>query len=66
MKLVYRHSVTGQRITKRFVKWNDLLNEAWRVYFRSLDWAGQLDCICEAGCDSFDEVWLAALSTLNS
>ena len=56
MKLVYRHPVTGQRITRRFVAWPDLLNAAWRAYFRSLGWPGKLDCVCEAGRDAFDEV----------
>ena len=31
MKLAYRHSRTGQRVTKRFTRWPDLLDEAWRI-----------------------------------
>ena len=56
MKLVYRHPDTGQCITKRFVRWSELLDETWRVYFRSLDWNGKVDCVCEAGWDAIEEV----------
>ena len=56
MKLAYRHSRTGQRVTKRFTCWPDLLDEAWRIYFRELSWSGKLDRVCEAGCDAFDEI----------
>ncbi len=56
MKLIYRHPKSGQRVTKRFARWSDLLDEAWRVYFRALNWKRKLDCVCEAGLDALDEV----------
>jgi hypothetical protein len=64
MKLIYRHPITGQRIVKRFARWPDLLDEAWRIYFRELTWSARLDRVCEAGCDALVEV--LPLSTLNS
>ncbi len=56
MRLAYRHPHTGQRVTKHFAHWPDLLDEAWRIYFSELSWSGKLDRICEVGWYAFDEV----------